>query len=51
MSLSNIYDNYMSHVNYDQWVAKINVWAEQYSKHSPKRVFEIVVELVRLPNV
>lgn len=38
---SNFYDNYMSHVNYDQWAAKINVWAEQYSKHDPKRVFEI----------
>lgn len=38
---SNFYDSYMAHVNYDQWVAKVNVWTEQYSKHSPKRVFEI----------
>ncbi len=38
---SNFYDNYMAHVNYDQWVAKINVWADQYCKIKPKRVFEI----------
>jgi len=37
----NFYDNYMAHVNYDQWAAKINVWAEQYSQKSPKLVFEI----------
>ena len=38
---SNFYDNYMAHVNYDQWAAKINVWTDQFSKHSPKRIFEI----------
>ncbi len=38
---SNFYDNYMAHVNYDQWVAKINVWVEQYSKINPKKIYEI----------
>ncbi|MBI9031907.1 4-hydroxythreonine-4-phosphate dehydrogenase PdxA [bacterium] len=38
---SNFYDNYMAHVNYDQWTAKINVWIDQYAKDKPKRIFEI----------
>lgn len=38
---SNFYDNYMAHVNYDQWAAKINMWCEQYSQIEPKRVYEI----------
>jgi len=38
---SNFYDNYMAHVSYDQWAAKINLWSEQYCQIEPKRVFEI----------
>ena len=35
------YDDYMSHVNYEQWIDKVLAWQKQYCGRPPTRIIEL----------